>query len=70
MGRNREDIIKDGESTRFQSADGSEEKMGKKVFGLVFPIAYEQQLSLLSQGERIALMRSSIIAELERKKAD
>lgn len=41
------------------------EKVGRKVFGVRLPIAYEQKLNALPQKDRVILMRQALMSAID-----
>ncbi|WP_017292999.1 hypothetical protein [Geminocystis herdmanii] len=65
MPRKKQDILADGFKTRYKAIGMENEKMGKKVFGLVFPQKYQDILENMDRNERIKFMREAIINAID-----
>ncbi|MBE9222062.1 hypothetical protein IQ215_05060 [Cyanobacterium stanieri LEGE 03274] len=65
MPRKKEDILADGFNTRYKAIGMEDVKMGKKVFGLVFPQKYQDILEKMDRNQRIPFMREAIIKAID-----
>lgn len=68
MPRKKDAILADGLKTRYKAIGRENEKMGKKVFGLVFPQKYQDILESMDRNERVQLMREAIINAIDNLK--